>query len=384
MGILEDWNKMLKEKPLATKEQMQVELAGLLGLAAGNYLVSGVSPAVYDAIVKIMAAARLKNAVAVTGAVAGVVGYASWAGWAQKEALEPSSMAVRTAIAAGNYKVAREALDKYEAMYESLKNNFYALENLPLGFGAGMTAFADSQAANIDSYESALAGLALKTGATAAAVQVKGIKAVSAKQNAVYEADALEAMNAGDLKVGRQWLDKITDFTANAAATKRVIKAESATHKAGVVNALLLADVAGAQKEAALILDVKAKASADTKIAAFQAKAAAKVQAAQAKVAKAAVVAQNKATQKKTRVQYFVDAGNAQASSRAAAAGPGEVSGARGTVQYFGNPGEANYGQYWVFTGTGSAYKTTSAALAAAVANAEGVKVTPEGLAAGR
>jgi hypothetical protein len=334
---------------------------------------------------KVLAAlATGKGLMAAIGTVASYVGYVSWGMWAQKEALEPASMAVRTALQAGDFVVARKALDNYEVMYRAFRDGLKAAGALPLGFGAGISAFADATASQIDSYEAALAALK-KTQAAALAARWAKDKVASLKAtNAVYEKNALEAMNAGDLKVGEQWLEKIADAGAREKARARVVKAATKTHKALASEALKRADAAEARNEAALIPDDVARAAMLGKIDAFELKVAAKAQKAQEAAARKAVAAQNKASQTAQRTAYFASlpeaqrpAWYAQAAAKAGAPG-GAAEMAFGGVYY-----SAATGQYSVSTPSGM-YRTSSAADAAAAAQAAGGKATAAGLAAGR
>jgi hypothetical protein len=353
---------------------------------------------------KVAAGLGKKAAVA---AVISTVGYVSWAGWAQKEALEPASMAVRTALSSKNYAVARKALDDYEVLYNALKDGMGQLKYLPLGFGAGMQGFIQSQASNIDAYEAAISKLHADQAAALVKQHEKDAAKKAKPQNTIYEQNALDAMNEGELKLGYQWLDKIVPDAEKTKARARVVKAATKLHKAAVAEALKFGDADTAREEAAFIPDETERAIALNKTTKFEAKVAAKAAKAEAAAAAKKVVEDNKAEQERIRALYFGSVlGDASVpeyekariaslfgvtppelstwykkalagDTGAAPSGAAEM--AAGSVYYEGSTGK--------FTVQGktpaTTFETYSAVDAAAYAQQAGGKATAAGLAAG-
>jgi hypothetical protein len=188
-------------------------------------------------------------------------------------------------------------------------------------------------------------------------------------------------------------------------AQARVVKAVTKKWKAAVTAALKAADAVEAKRALGFIPDAVVKATMQGKITDFEVKVATKAQKAAESAARSATVKANKDAQEQTRAMYFAsvlggpnvpEAEKARIAAlfglkpaelsawyQKALAGQatGSVSGAaemaQGGVYYSKATGE-----YSVSTASGIV-KTTSAAQAAAVAQAAGGKVTAAGLQAG-
>jgi hypothetical protein len=319
----------------------------------------------------------------ILGSAVAVMGTATFVNFISEEALQTAGMACFVAKGAQDPVALRKALDNYEALYAEAKKQ--------AGLTTWLSPFTKAQfdsnlaavASAIDAYEAALSNMKKTQSAALASRWAKDKVASLKATNAVYEKNALEAMNAGELALGGQWLEKIADASAREKARGRVVKAASKTWKAAVAAALKAADVAEAWRVLAFIPDAVVKASMQGKITDFEVNVEVKLQKAQESAARKAVVAQNKASQSATRTAYFASVPEAQrpawyAEAAAKAGAPGGAAEmAQGTVYW-----SKATGQYTVSTASGLV-KTSSAAQAAAVAQAAGGKATAAGLAAG-
>ena len=341
----------------------------------------------------------------ILGSAVAVMGTATFVNFISEEALQTAGMACFVAKGSQDPVALRAALDNYEMLYAEAKKQ--------AGLTTWLTPFTKAQfdsnlratASAIDAYEAALSNMKKSQAAALASRWAKDKLATLKATNAVYEKNALEAMNAGELALGGQWLDKVEDASAREKARGRVVKAATKTWKAAVTAALKAADAAEAWRVLEFIPDAVVKASMIGKITDFEVKASAKLQTAREKAARAGVAAANQAAQEEARMIYFAsvlggpNVPEAEKARIAALFGlkPAELS-AWYQKALAGTPSAAPSGvsemtqggvyyskatgEYTVSTASGLV-KTTSAAQAAAVAQAAGGKATAAGLAAG-
>jgi hypothetical protein len=367
---------------LAAAPFVVAELAIPTAVTAGTAAVGALAfEASRSDILKTLAAGLVAKKVITAGAT--VMGTATFINFISEEAMQTAGMACFVARGAQDPLALRAALDNYEALYREAQKQAaittWATPFAKAQFDSNLRAVASA----IDAYEAALGAMKKTQAATRAARWAKDKLASLKAANAVYEQNALEAMNAGELELGGQWLEKIADAGARLKARGRVVKAASKTWKAAVAAALKAADVAEAWRALAFIPDAAVKAAMQGKITDFEAKVEAKLQAAKDKQARSGVAAQNKVTQAAKRTAYFASLPEAQQPDwyKQAAAMGGKTSGSweatAGNVYY-----SKVDGKYSVVTTTGIR-TTTNATTAAAMAQAAGGKATVAGLTAG-
>lgn len=376
--------ELMKWVALAAASPFILGEAGVALLAPAAVAITSSAEflAARDAVLKALASGAVIKKV--LGSAVAVMGTATFVNFISEEALQTAGMACFVAKGAQDPIALRAALDNYEALYAEAQKQAALTTWLSPFTKAQFDSNLRAVASAIDSYEAALGKMKKAQAATLAARWEKN-KLVSLKAtNAVYEKNALDAMNAGELALGGQWLDKIVDAGARLKAQVRVVKAASKTHKAAASEALKRADAVGARNEAALIPDDVKRAAMLDKIATFEAKVAAKLQKARETLARKAVAAQNKATQQAQRELYFASLPVEQQPSWYAAQVAAKGAGAGAAVMAFGSVYYSGAtGTYDVATASGMMH-TSNATQAAAWAQAAGGKATAAGLAAGR
>ncbi len=409
MGVLEEAEAKLKEKPLVTKERIQNDLTVLLAGAVGAWAVGASTGAVAAGkgiLAGLVSGQGIKSAL---GAAVGVMGTATFINFISEEAMQTAGMACFVAKSTGDAVALRAALDNYTALYKEAKKQAalttWATPFAKAAFDSNMMAVASA----IDAYEAALGTMkkAAKEKREKAAAKSKVARAKTVAEQ--YEANALEAGNNGELALMQQWLDKIADAGARLKAQARVVKAATKTWKAAVAAALKAADAQEARRVLEFIPDAAVKATMQGKITDFETKVAVKAQKAAESAARGAVVKANKDAQEQQRAMYFAsvlggpdvpEATKARIAAQFGLTPPelskwyqkalagqasGSVSGAsemaQGSVYYGRSPTTGNY-VYSVATARGL-QETSSATTAASWAQAAGGKATAEGLVAG-
>ena len=399
MALQDDVLKALFGSPLASLKQVSkadaeraraetqrvltadyVAVGAFAGLAVGGTAAAAAGAGAGGGVLAALTTGvSVKEVLKAAGVVMGTSTFVNFIG---EEAMQTAGMACFVAKGSGNAKALRVALDNYKMVYEAAKRQAavtsWATPFAKATFDANLVATASA----IDAYEATVVQLKAagekKTVKEQAAADLKA-QARTAKQ---YEANALDAMNAGDLKVGQQWLDKIADDKLRAAALKRVVKAATKTRKAAVADALKLTDVETARSVAALIPDDAEREIAVGKINTFEALVDEKAAAARVKQERKLVVAANKVKQQKQRDAYYASLPKEQQAARqaqvaaAAKASEGAWEGALGAVYYSGATGK------YTVSGKGGVVTTYSATDAAAYARQAGGKTTVGGLTA--